>query len=399
MRLLLTSLILAFTLACSGEPATDTRPQGPPIIGAAASPESYTPVNTPDPVVGGTAGAQAPVGVPMVPEAGMPDPADPVIPPPRETLNDDCERPGSRDPLVARDGEVCHNFLTHGVSSPTDTTKFRTEPGESYHEFYYDIPWNAGDVMTRFGADFDNETILHHYLFFSTNANKPNGQVDRNVLGTTFGTGAKLLAGWAVGGCGQEMPDQMGFELPNPGQGMLMNQWHLFNSTGSPQEDGSTVQICVAPAGSRENVGGITFLGTENFNGPVGMAPGEQSFTSECTNNSGQDVTVVGWNPHMHTIGNNMKTDIRRVDGSLEEVFNRPFQFDYQVSYAQDPLLIVKPGETLVTTCSFLNDTGGNVPFGQSTNQEMCYQFVSYYPVGALDNGTPSLIGALNTCW
>ena len=75
-----------------------------------------------------------------------------------------------------------------------------------------------------------------------------------------------------------------------------------------------------------------------------------------------------------------------------------PFQFDYQVSY-DIPAATIMPGETLVTTCSFFNSTGSNVAFGESTNQEMCYQFAMSYPAGALNNGALSLIGALNTCW
>jgi hypothetical protein len=39
------------------------------------------------------------------------------------------------------------------------------------------------------------------------------------------------------------------------------------------------------------------------------------------------------------------------------------------------------------------------VAFGSSTTQEPCYQFTYSYPVGALNNGVFSLIGAGNTCW
>lgn len=312
-------------------------------------------------------------------------------------IENECLRPGAYDPLVARPGETCYEFRVHGQSGVGDTSKFNIPTGESYHEWYYEVPWAPTDVMSRFGADFDNLEVLHHYLMFASNtAGKVPGQLDQNVTGTTLFTNSTLIGGWAVGGCSMEMPEDVGGELPK--SSLLMIQWHMYNSTGVTQQDGSVVQICTVPAGSRPNTAGITFLGTENFNGPFGMPPGANSFTSRCTNNSPGPVTVIGFLPHMHTIGTHMKTDLTRLDGTTATIFDRPFQFDYQVAY-RIPRTVVMPGETLTSTCSFFNDTGGNVAFGQSTQQEMCYQFTVSYPVGALNNGVPSLIGALNTCW
>jgi hypothetical protein len=92
-----------------------------------------------------------------------------------------------------------------------------------------------------------------------------------------------------------------------------------------------------------------------------------------------------------------MKSVINRVDGSKEEVFNKPFDFNYQVTYPQS--LDLNPGDTITSTCDFLNTSNSNVAFGPSTTQEMCYQFTYSYPAGALENGVPSLVGATNTCW
>ena len=76
-----------------------------------------------------------------------------------------------------------------------------------------------------------------------------------------------------------------------------------------------------------------------------------------------------------------------------------PFVFDQQINYMLSPQYVLQPGETITTTCTFTNSTAGIVTFGQSTNQEMCYQFTLSYPYGALNNGVFSLIGATNTCW
>lgn len=306
--------------------------------------------------------------------------------------------PTQFEPLVPRPGETCYEFRVHGQSSPTDTSKFDVAPGQSYSQWYYDIPWPAGTLATRFGAKFDNLQVLHHWLAFSSSAATAPGTVQRNVTGTTLGENAELIGGWAVGGCNVEFGAEMGLKLPSSGK--IMIQWHHYNSTGVPQPDGTIVQFCTVPAGARPNVGGLTFLGTENFNGLLGMPAGKESkFQGTCVNNSGGPITILGWNPHMHLLGTNMTSVVTHTNGQTETIFDHPFLFDHQVNYLLNPGYVLQPGDKVTSTCTFNNTTNANVAFGQSTTQEMCYQFTFAYPYGALNNGVLSLIGATNTCW
>jgi hypothetical protein len=305
-----------------------------------------------------------------------------------------CDLATNYEPLVARDGETCYEFLTHGQTGASDTSKFPIPPDESYSQLYYGIPWPAGTVATRFGAKFDALAYLHHWLGFSTTVNTP-GVVSKNVLGTTLGEGTELVGGWAVGGCNTEFPADVGLKLPDPGSGGIMIQWHHFNTTQTTQMDGSIVQWCTVPTGMRANIGGLTFLGTEY----LGMPPGISDVSGTCLNDSGGDITIFGFDPHMHTIGINMKSVIARTGGMDETVFDQPFQFDQQFNYIMDPPVVLKAGESITSTCTFNNMSASTVDFGQSTKQEMCYQFALAYPYGALNNGVLSLIGSTNTCW
>ena len=314
------------------------------------------------------------------------------------TAGSECAGEDAYVPLTALPGETCYEFPVHGVSSPTDTTKFSVQPGESYHEFIYDVPWPAGTTATRFGADFDNLQVLHHWLAFDYTTTQPHGTVNRNVLGTTLGANANLIGGWAVGGCNFVLPEDMGLQLPDSGH--IMVQWHLYNTTGVPQDDGTKVQFCTVPANARPNIGGLTWLGTENFNGLAGMGPGMQEFFGTCINDSPGPITIVGFLPHLHTLGINMRSEVQRAGSSTwETVFDQPFDFNWQVHYMMEPALVLQPNDKIKSTCTFFNDTGINVAFGESTNEEMCYQFAFSHPAGALDNGVLSLIGATNTCW
>jgi hypothetical protein len=316
------------------------------------------------------------------------------------TDSDKCANdPTQFQPLVAEPGETCYEFQVHGQSSPTDTTKFSIPPGQTYNQFYYKIPWPAGTLATRFGAKFDNLAVLHHWLGFGiSSGTQPAGTVQPGVLGTTLGQGAELIGGWAVGGCNVNFGQNMGLKLPDSGQ--IMIQWHHYNNTGSTAMDGSIIQFCTVPNGQRPNVGGLTFLGTENFNGLAGMPPGQVSkFSGTCTNNSGKPIHIVGYDPHMHLLGTNMQSVVKHTNGMMETVFDHPFLFDHQVNYFLGSDYILQPGEQITSTCTFNNTTSAPVAFGQSTMQEMCYQFTFAYPYDALNNHVVSLIGATNTCW
>ena len=113
--------------------------------------------------------------------------------------------------------------------------------------------------------------------------------------------------------------------------------------------------------------------------------------------NSTDPIRILAFWPHMHTLGTNMKRVINRRGGMSETVFDKPFDFDRQIHHPVDLQLML--GDTLTATCTFNNATDKGVPFGESTDTEMCYQFVYSYPAHALENHVLSLLGATNTCW
>ena len=299
-------------------------------------------------------------------------------------------------PLVAVDGETCYDLPTHGGQTADDTTPYMIENGENYEQYYFDVPWTTTVRATRFGADYDNVAVLHHWLLFTTGLPHEHGSHE-TVVGTQLGdVDARLLAGWAVGGKNIVLPDDVEFELPEPGT-MLNVQWHYYNSKADAQPDASKVQVCTVPPGTRANVGSMTWLGTENFNGPAGMPPGESTWKGTCINETAEPIHIFFFWPHMHQLGTHMSSVVQRAAGTTEQVFDMPFDFNYQVHYDSDVTLM--PGDSIVSTCTFNNTTPDGVPFGPSSEQEMCYQFAFSYPAGALDNGVLSLIGATNTCW
>jgi hypothetical protein len=326
-----------------------------------------------------------------------------VIPPP-PTGNVD----GSPGPLKPGPGETCYEFKTHQSTTAVDDVPYDVGPtGEHYEQFYFKVPWPKDTVATSYATISDNAKVLHHWLLFSTNEQNPEGFHKTAPLPTLIGTNPILLAGWAVGGPNLVAPDQVGFELPDPGSTINV-QWHFYNSTSTDQKDASKVQICTVPKAMRAHVGGVTWLGTEDLGGNkwtlgMGMPPHMTStFTTTCTPGrkglaATDSIHIIGFEPHMHKIGKHMTTKVTHMDGMIETIFDQPFNFGSETHYFKDYEL--KPGEKLTTSCTFDNTSDVGVPFGESSDTEMCYQFTFAWPAHSISNGAPSLLGVPDTCW
>jgi hypothetical protein len=304
-------------------------------------------------------------------------------------------------PGIRPDGTTCYEFRNHGQPNPGDTSPYSVIPGEHYVSFYYNTPWTEPVELVNWRTIYDNRKVMHHWLLYSTLGNTMDGTFLPSV-GTHIGDAANLIAGWAVGGNDVAMPPDVGLQLPPPGSGLLL-EWHFYNSDAAPQMDSSAIEVCTLPAGTMKNTAGMTWLGTEDFNGPLGMPPKvESQFTGTCIpsrvgmNNSDPIHIFTLW-PHMHTYGRHMQSSVVRANGTIENVFDKPFDFNYQITYESGIDLF--PGDMISSTCTFNNTSDFSVAFGPSTEQEMCYQFAFSYPAGALQNGVPSLVGATNTCW
>jgi len=318
-------------------------------------------------------------------------------------------RDGTFGRVTPQPGETCYEFKIHGSFTSVDDSKFMVRRGELYEQFYYNVPWPAKSVATSFATIADNEKVLHHWLLFSTLEAQTHGNHFEAPLPTLIGTDPVLIHGWAVGApnLSSDGHDSVGYELPDPGR-VINVQMHFYNSTDTAQGDASSIQVCTVPRAMRKNIAAVSWLGSEDLNGNVwfggaGMPPHKEStFTSTCTPGrrgvpANESIHILGFEPHMHRIGKNMKTSVLRAGGMMENVFDKPFSFGNETHY--NVSVEVKPGDKLVTSCTFNNTNDVGVPFGESSDTEMCYQFVTAYPAHALSNGAPSLLGVTDACW
>jgi hypothetical protein len=160
---------------------------------------------------------------------------------------------------------------------------------------------------------------------------------------------------------------------------------HYNNRTGGSSPDKSGVEVCVTPT-KPPNVAILSWLGTDVIAGAAAQGT--------CDPASNEPIHIISGSPHMHTKGTHMKVVLNRAGGGQEVIHDAAFDFNYQLIYPEDAMIM--PGDTITTSCTYSQPA----TFGPGTDSEMCYWFAMHYPAFALTNGNPlwSTLHGSNTC-
>jgi hypothetical protein len=151
---------------------------------------------------------------------------------------------------------------------------------------------------------------------------------------------------------------------------------HYNNDTGANIADASGVSVCVTRK-PRPHIATTHWLGTTALS-----LLGAGSVDSMCTPNYSQGpINILTSWPHMHKRGTHMKSTIIRQGGMQVPLIDKPFDFNYQISYPTP--MVLDPGDKIATTCTY---GSGPVTFGEGTDSEMCFNFVVAWPAGSLSS-------------
>jgi hypothetical protein len=166
---------------------------------------------------------------------------------------------------------------------------------------------------------------------------------------------------------------------------------HYANPRNLNTTDRSGVRVCGTNT-LREHTAGTHWLGTETI---LLLGSGAHETTGTCTPTLTEPAHILRSWPHMHRHGVGMFSEIRRAGGAREVLLDVPFSFDNQISHETE--FTIFPGDRITTTCRYNTDTPF-VTFGADTEQEMCYNFVIAWPVGAFNTGGGIRGGSDNFC-
>jgi hypothetical protein len=241
--------------------------------------------------------------------------------------------------------------------------------GEGYFCVYATVP---RDIYIKGFRPLNPPGTHHSVLTLYSGASPADGVVPCNV-GTN---GQSMIYGSGVGATDFTFPDGVGLHLV-AGQRLLLNL-HLFNGTDQPMTGNSGTLFAEATAAEIQHVAELVLAGpTVGLTIPQGVS----TQTGQCKISSitNTPIQVFSLSQHMHKLGTLMKSTIARGTDqiTLQDV---PYDFENQTFQPIAPFVELEPSDTLTTACTYDNQTGGTVSFGQSSNDEMCFTDLFYFP-------------------
>ncbi len=85
--------------------------------------------------------------------------------------------------------------------------------------------------------------------------------------------------------------------------------------------------------------------------------------------------------PHMHTNATGFRAQLTS-GGQTRTILDVPhYSFNNQKPHLTVDPVVVKPGDTVSTTCIYRHPGNGVIRFGESTTDEMCFNFVMAWPI------------------
>ncbi|RLB50398.1 MAG: hypothetical protein DRJ42_18930 [Deltaproteobacteria bacterium] len=272
-----------------------------------------------------------------------------------------------------------HTFLAHG---PSTDAPFEVPATASnlYQCFTFRSPFAAGAQATAFAPVIDDERVVHHWILYRTETPQTDGAVGP----CNMPNDAAFVMGWAPGGTNTVMPADVGLELGGPDDYYLL-QIHYWNVAGlTDSTDASGVAICAADT-PRENEAGVLWLGSPRIDIPARAT--DHVVENVCppllTNQLLGPLTVMSSFPHMHQLGTKFITEIHPSgDASRAETLVEIERWDFnnQTSYPHVGRTL-NPGDAIATRCTYDNPSDTTVSFGERTEDEMCFNFLTVYPL------------------
>ncbi len=233
--------------------------------------------------------------------------------------------------------------------------------------------------ITEVYVDIDNKSHAHHLCIYDMGTKAVSTEPKTCSAGSAALSG-KLLYCWAPGADAETLPAAAGFPLEAGVATNILIEMHYSNIQAAPESvDNSGATFCTTDQ-LRPNDADVMAFGSPSFSLPPHQKTTVQS-TWTVPNGifpNGEVKLIRGW-PHMHLLGVGQNTIAMRGDTMVGDLGSTStYSFQNQISYPLD--ITLKTGDTITTKCLFDNHTDSTVSYGENTQSEMCYNFVTYYP-------------------
>jgi hypothetical protein len=242
----------------------------------------------------------------------------------------------------------------------------------NYHDPYYCIITTLHEDTYIKAFKGLIPTGTHHTVLTVYDGSEPDG-----VVACDAGTnGPKMIYGTGIGTPEFHYPAGVGLKLPAGTR--LINNLHLFNSGDTPISGTSGTLYLPAQASEIQHEAQIVLAGPLSLTIPNGVTT-VQTGTCAINNITSEPIQVFSISPHMHRLGTHMKSVLVR--GGQETVIqDTDYNFESQTFTLKDPFIELRPGDSIRTECTYKNNTGAVVHWGDSSMNEMCFTDLSFFP-------------------
>mmetsp|Transcript_17058 Transcript_17058/g.23969 ORF Transcript_17058/g.23969 Transcript_17058/m.23969 type:complete len:859 (-) Transcript_17058:296-2872(-) len=288
-----------------------------------------------------------------------------------------------------------------GFGSAVVANKNVTIPADKdtyYHEEVYELPTSITTAlhMVAFDVKINPATapFVHHFVLYGAKGGK-NTQIP--------------FWAWVPGQDPLVLPDTMGFKI-GPGSFFdgLVLQTHFDNRAFKAGAVDNSAILVYFTSTLRPVDAGMFVLGDATLalaqNQATATLPKDWSdFTFECpaetTSQFTEDVTLLAFFHHMHQTGRQMWTEQLRGTQTVAEWRSDFYDYKFEQVHQFFPPKVLKKGDALKVNCVYNNPTG-TMKWGLSSAEEMCMDFIIYYPVQqSIQQGCGTGLGGIPGKW
>ena len=332
---------------------------------------------------------------------------------------------GSQRTFPAYDGSWSRKFSNYTV--PKQTTTYACQS--------FTFPTTGNDkhivaikpLITPGNEAYPHHAILHvcqqndywnnHTVPDICSKHFDGGNQGASPLGQSTSQCSSLMWSWAVGLGDFILPSEAGFRVGSGGFKIshVILEIHYDNPHQHDVIDSTGFEAFYVNTPRTHDAAGMTMgdpttrFSSKTTTTPYNTGPlainqetvhRQTTCPKECTEDLNETITVFSGLLHMHYFGQKMYTDLYNSTGHYVKTTNRIDYWDNSFQQMRDDdsfTFQINPGDSLQTHC-YYNTKGrtlGNaIPFGPATGDEMCMDFLFYYPAqyrNADSNGNPQL--------
>lgn len=286
-----------------------------------------------------------------------------------------CHKP---DPATGDDDDTIDGSMgsNHGGSDASVPDGFTMLIQRSWT-----IPPDSGNIYKCVRIQVPNEMWItafhsdapvgsHHSVLTISTTNTQTGEYDCGA-GTLD---SQMLYAAGINTDDNYFPDGVAIHIP---AGTYVNlNLHLYNTTDNSITNTSGVSVKTMNAADVVNEADMMFAGTGIITIPPDGQPHDA--VGGCTASSPYHMFTL-W-PHMHQTAIHQKVT-RTPNGTTTaaSLLDVPYSFTDQKNYPMTDTMI-NAGDKIGVTCTYINNTGATIHFGDGSDAEMCFAGIYRYP-------------------